>query len=122
LATYPRAFFDQWCQKNSEKTFFFTCRTFPTLGGLPPSGLFLLDLCGTVLPRIYLAAWAKACLHCQQSNIHLHAKSQPRSPNGVPHFCEGRLSELWRPLFRRDSSDIWLSFPNSMCRCCICLA
>ncbi len=26
------------------------------------------------------------------------------------------------PLFRCNSSDIWLSFPNSMCRCCICLA
>jgi hypothetical protein len=49
LTTSPRAFFAQWWQKSFEKTFLFTCTTFPTLGGLRRGGLFLLDMSATPL-------------------------------------------------------------------------
>jgi cleavage and polyadenylation specificity factor subunit 1 len=63
--------------ENFQKYIFFTCAKFPTLGGSPPGGLFLLDTYVWRGLAKDVAAWAKTCLHCQQSKIHCHARTQP---------------------------------------------
>ncbi len=61
LAMFPLEFFVPSSQQNSIKTFFCTCTTFPTLGGLPLSVLCLLGLFGAASPMTSPAGQNPAC-------------------------------------------------------------
>jgi hypothetical protein len=72
-------FFDQWCRKNSERTFFHLHISHP--GRLVSSRYVGRGLAQDV------AAWSKTSLHCQQSKIHHHARTQLlHNPNPQRRF------------------------------------
>ncbi len=61
LATFQLEFSTLLSQRNSEKTFFCICTTFPTVGGLPPGVLCLLDSSGADPPMTSPTGRDPAC-------------------------------------------------------------
>jgi hypothetical protein len=77
LAMFQQAFFSRVYQQNSGKTFFsFVQYLTPGEVGLPlPCVLRVHEMWRSLAQD--MAAWAKTCLHCQQSKIHHHIRTRP---------------------------------------------
>jgi hypothetical protein len=75
LAMSPQAIFTQWCQKIL-KLHFFHLHNISHHGRLATQCLVSSRyVCCSLVKD--MAAWAKTCLHWQQSKIYCHARTQP---------------------------------------------
>jgi hypothetical protein len=84
-ATFHLEFSAPSSQQNPGKTFFCSCTTFPTLGGLPLGFLLVSSRfvwCGLSND---ITNWARPCLLCQQSKIHRDTRLLPQ-PIPVPQW------------------------------------